>query len=76
MAAFIRAVRRVIEAALGMAAVVYGLRLVLSSDGVSPAARLVILVLVGALFYLGALLWREPEVFSEARALLHSRVRR
>lgn len=76
VAAFARAVRRVIEAALGMAAVVYGLRLVLLSNGVSPAARLVILVLVGALVYVGCLLWREPEVLSEARALLPRRVRR
>ncbi|HEX6490688.1 MAG TPA: lipopolysaccharide biosynthesis protein [Gaiellaceae bacterium] len=68
--AFARSVHRVVELSLGMAAVVYGLRLALDSGGVDSGARLAILVFAGAALYLGGLRWLEPGLVTEARAFL------
>ena len=73
--AFVRAVHRVVELSVGMAAVVYGLRLVLVSSGVGAGPRLVLLVLAGGLLYLGGLRLIEAGLLTEARALLPGRAR-
>jgi hypothetical protein len=53
--------------------VLLGLRQVLISAGLSPAARLLLLVPVGALAYTTACLARAPEVTSELARVLRRR---
>jgi O-antigen/teichoic acid export membrane protein len=69
ISAYLRSVRPILEVSLGMTAVVYAVRLVLSEGGVSAGPRLAILMLLGAASYLGALLWRDPGLLADARSL-------
>jgi hypothetical protein len=69
--AFPRALARVVQAVLGMVAVLALARVVLAGSGLGPAPRLVLLVLLGALAYVPLALWRVREL----RALV-LRVRR
>jgi O-antigen/teichoic acid export membrane protein len=59
----------VAQASALMAAGVAGARLLLVHAGVPPAARLVLLILVGIVLYLPLIAWRMPEVVADARSL-------
>ena len=56
-----------------MAAVLVPTRMALVSAGVPPAARLVLLVLLGAAIYAGACMLRAPEVTNEVRGVFRRR---
>jgi O-antigen/teichoic acid export membrane protein len=64
----------VAAATAGMAACVLGARLLLPED-MPAAARLAILVAVGALAYLPLWAWRAPEVLAELRGVVRRRTR-
>jgi O-antigen/teichoic acid export membrane protein len=65
----------VAQATAVMGAVVLGSRMALLSLGVPTGARLVLLVLVGAVVYVAACLWRAPEVKGEIGAAIGRRSR-
>jgi O-antigen/teichoic acid export membrane protein len=71
----VRNVAGVAQAAFGMTIVLVGLRHLLVMAGVLPILRLLILIPVGALFYLLLALWRAPELRGEFNTLAR-RVRR
>ena len=58
-----------------MGAVAYVVRLALVEGGLPAGARLAALVALGALVYLGLLVWRQPGLVAEARALIPRRAR-
>ena len=70
---FVRAVRGVFEAALGMCAAVLALRVALVDAGVAMAPRLALCVLAGVVVYAALCWWRVPELAAEARDLLARR---
>jgi O-antigen/teichoic acid export membrane protein len=67
--AFAASVRRVLEVSAVMGALAYALRLSLADAGVPAGLRLAAVVAAGAIVYVGLLLWREPALVAEARAL-------
>jgi O-antigen/teichoic acid export membrane protein len=75
IATFLRSLRGVTEAALIMSAAVLALRLALLSTNVPMAARLSLCIVVGALVYVPACIWRSPELRQELEGL-HRRLRR
>ena len=70
---FARAFTGIVQATLGMAAVVLSTDLWLLPDGLGAGARLAILVLVGVASYLALVLWRAPELRAEVRGLRRTR---
>lgn len=73
---FVRGVARVAGLVLPMAVVVYLLRLALVSAGVPAAARLALLVVIGAGFYVWLVRWRAPDLLREVTGLLLPRLNR
>jgi O-antigen/teichoic acid export membrane protein len=71
--AYLRNLGGVTAAAAGMAACVLATRLLLLPDDLPDAARLAILIAVGALAYVPLWAWRAPEVLAELRGLLRRR---
>ena len=71
----VRAVAGVFQAAIGMVAVLFVARPALVDAGVPAAARLALLVALGAIVYLPLVAWRAPDVVRDARALLPGRFR-
>ena len=70
---YVRALWGVLQASLLMLASVVALRSLLVEQGVPQGARLVILVLVGAAVYVGACIWRAPELTQEIREIRRRR---
>jgi heme A synthase len=70
---FLRAIAGVFQAAAGMFVVLALARPALVDAGLSPAARLTLLVVLGAAIYLPLCAWRAPEVLRDGRALLPRR---
>ena len=70
---FPRALAGVAQTTAGMAAVVYVARVGLVDAGLSPAPRLALLIVVGALAYAPLALWRIPELRALAVRLRPSR---
>ena len=70
---FVRSLGGVAQATLVMAATVLAARAALLALGMPPAARLAVLIMLGASAYLAACLWRVPEVTEEIRAVLGRR---
>jgi O-antigen/teichoic acid export membrane protein len=73
LGAYLRHLSGVATAALGMVAVVAGLRWMLLEEGVPAGARLALLVACGALTFGVLCAWRAPEVLSELRVLRRRR---
>jgi PST family polysaccharide transporter len=65
---FVGALTGVAQATLVMAAMVLGARAAMVATGVPPAARLVLLIMLGAVVYVAACLWRAPEVTGEIKS--------
>jgi O-antigen/teichoic acid export membrane protein len=66
----------VVQATAVMAAGLLAARTVLIAAGAPPGARLVLLVALGGLIYVGCCLWRAPEITLEIRrAISHRRER-
>lgn len=63
----------VVQAAVLMAAVALGTRLLLVAEAVPPAARLVIVASTGIAVFAGACAWRAPEVVEEIRDIRRRR---
>jgi hypothetical protein len=74
-ATFCRGVARVAGLVLPMAVVIYLFRLWLVAAGVPQAPRLVLLVVVGAAFYLALVRWRAPDLLSEVTQMILPRIR-
>lgn len=70
---FLRGLIPVVEASAAMGIVAFGAMLLLRSANVAPAARLVLVTLVGALAYVPLFLWRCRTVFGDLRRLLGRR---
>ena len=70
---FVRAFWGIAQATLLMAVILVGVRAGLVSAGLSPAVRLLILVLLGTAIYVAACLWRAPEISRELRTFLRRR---
>jgi hypothetical protein len=70
---FVGALTGVAQATLVMAVMVLGARGALLALGVPPAARLVLLIVLGAAVYLATCLWRAPEITGEIRTVLGRR---
>jgi O-antigen/teichoic acid export membrane protein len=70
---FVGSLAGVAQATAVMAATVLVGRIALVGLGVPPAGRLVLLVTVGAVVYVGACLWRAPEVKREIGGALRRR---
>jgi O-antigen/teichoic acid export membrane protein len=64
-----RSLLGVVQASAVMAAFVYGGRLLLTSEGIPAAERLVLLVVLGTIVYLPVCAWRVPELLGELRSL-------
>jgi O-antigen/teichoic acid export membrane protein len=64
---FLRAISGVFEAGVVMALAVLGARLLLVDADVPQAARLAILVLLGAIVYVPVCMWRAPGVVADVR---------
>jgi O-antigen/teichoic acid export membrane protein len=73
---FVSALLGVAQATLVMAVVVLAARELMVAVGVPAAPRLVLLVVLGAVVYLGSCLWRAPEVTGEIRSALGRRKHR
>jgi O-antigen/teichoic acid export membrane protein len=73
--AYVHNLAGVVAATAGMAACVGATRELLLPEGMPTAARLAILVAVGALSYLPLWAWRAPEVLAEFRGVLRRRGR-
>jgi O-antigen/teichoic acid export membrane protein len=72
---FPRALAGVAQATAGMAAAVYAARIGLVDAGVSPAARLALLIVIGGIIYAPLAYWRVPELRAfAARLRLQRRV--
>lgn len=63
-----RSLLGVLQAATVMAAALYGGQLLLAGTGIGPAARLLLLIALGAIVYLPVCAWRAPELLGELRA--------
>jgi O-antigen/teichoic acid export membrane protein len=72
---FPRSLAGIFGASLAMAAVVYFVRLGLANLDVPQAARLLLLVALGIAVYAALILWRAPDLVTEARTLLRNRGR-
>jgi O-antigen/teichoic acid export membrane protein len=70
---FVRAFSGIVQAAALMGIGVLAARSALTAAGVPPALRLVLLVLLGALLYVGGCLWRAPEMRLEVGNVLRRR---
>ena len=70
---FVRAFWGIAQATVVMAVILVGVRAGLVSAGLSPAVRLLILVLLGTAIYIAACLWRAPEISRELRNFLRRR---
>jgi O-antigen/teichoic acid export membrane protein len=70
---FVRALTRVFQAAMGMCAVVLGVRVALVDAGTGGAVRLAVCIGVGAVVYSALCLWREPELAREVSGVLRRR---
>lgn len=70
---FVSAFSGVIQATVLMAAVLVPVRTACVGGGVPPAARLVLLIVVGGIVFVASCLWRAPEVTREIRAALEHR---
>ena len=70
---FVRAISGVAQAAALMAAVVALARVGLVEAGMAAPARLVLLIVLGAVVYVPVVLWRAPEVLEEIKDLLARR---
>jgi O-antigen/teichoic acid export membrane protein len=73
--AFVGAVRPVLEISAAMGALALALRLGLEHVGPPAGLRLVVVVLFGAVAYLGLLVWREPALVREVWTLVRRRGR-
>ena len=62
-----------LQAGVGMAAIVLGVRQLLLAAGVGVSLRLVLLVLAGAAVYVPLVLWRAPEIRRELTEALRTR---
>jgi O-antigen/teichoic acid export membrane protein len=69
LAEFGRSLRPVIEAAIVMATIVYGTRLLLIHAEVRAELRLTVLIPMGITAYLMYAAWREPSLLAEVRSL-------
>jgi O-antigen/teichoic acid export membrane protein len=67
---WLRSVAGVLEAAVGMLAVVFAARELLLSTDLGAGSRLVAVTALGALVYLPLVAWRAPEVGTELRGVL------
>ena len=70
---WLRSVARVVQAGIAMMLLVLGARELLIGAGLADAVVLAILVVLGALVYLGLVLWRDPEVAAEIGRLRERR---
>lgn len=66
---YVRALRTVLEASVAMTTAVAVTRELLLDQAIAPAARLVILIAVGAASFAAVVLWRDRELVSELRRL-------
>ena len=66
---FVRSTSWVAALSLPMVVAVYLARVVLVDAGIPAAARLAVLVLLGAGVYGGLVVWRAPELLAEVRGL-------
>jgi polysaccharide transporter, PST family len=73
---FVRAFGGVAQATALMALAVAGTRMALIESGAPTAARLMALVVIGAVVYALGLLWRAPEIRDEGRSVMAGRRRR
>lgn len=73
---FFRSLAGVFQAAVGMCAVVLGVRLALMDAGVGAMLRLVVCTGVGLAVYIPLCAWRVPELTQEVRGLRQRRGRR
>jgi O-antigen/teichoic acid export membrane protein len=73
--AYLRNLAGVVAATAGMAACVAATKVLLLPESLPAAARLAILVAVGALSYLPLWAWRAPEVLAEFRGVMRRRGR-
>jgi polysaccharide transporter, PST family len=70
---YMRKLAGIVAAALGMAACVLAARFLLLPEDLPAAARLAVLVVVGALTYVPLWAWRAPEVLAEFRGVVRRR---
>jgi hypothetical protein len=70
---FVGAFRGIAQATAVMACATFAARAALVTAGVPPAARLVLVIAVGAVVFVAACLWRAPEVTVEIRGALRRR---
>src|SRR5262249_9504672 len=70
---FVGAFSGVVQATALMAAVVLAARSALVAAGLPPAARLVLLVALGACVYVAGCLWRAPEITREIKGAIGGR---
>ena len=70
---WVRSIAGVLEAGIVMLVVVFGVRVALLGTEVPVAARLALLIVLGAVVYVPLVAWRSPEVVAELRALLERR---
>ena len=73
--AFARSLSGVVQASLVMLVCVWGARLVLIHEHVTPGARLAIVSLLGLAVFLACCRWRAPEVLIEIRSVRRARRR-
>jgi polysaccharide transporter, PST family len=70
---FVGAFRGIAQATAVMACATLAARAALVTAGLPPAARLVLVIVVGAVVFVAACLWRAPEVTVEIRGALRRR---
>jgi O-antigen/teichoic acid export membrane protein len=70
---FIRAVAGAFQAAAGMCAAVFLVRVGLIDAGVAAPLRLLACIAVGAVVYAVLLMWREPELLRDVRGIIARR---
>ena len=70
---YVRSLSGVVQASALMAIVLLGGREAFEAAGVPASARLVLLVFLGGTVYLGAALWRAPEVTAEITGVIRRR---
>jgi O-antigen/teichoic acid export membrane protein len=73
---FLRALVGVAQATAVMGLAVLATRMVLVDQGVPPALRLVLVIVVGICVYVPCCAWRSPETAAEVRSVLSRRARR
>jgi len=71
--AWLNSVRGALEAGIGMALVLFAVRIGLVDAGVPAGARLAVLILLGCLVYPPLLWWRSPGVLTELKAVRAAR---